>query len=280
MVECLPTVSQIATFGCELDFVHPSTQKLLKDPIWDTLRLCTRFNLVVRNCFVSMEHKRQLQETSDRVCPRAIIIPAIATGTVPDNAFYSVPRVGRVLVETGIHTIGAAAWQSCHQLQLVRLPATVVCIKEGTFQGCYALTQVVAPGRLSFGRRAFAECCSLRYIGADEGETNELAPGVQISPYVFESCLALSQVDFAQTIQTVTEARTQLGSALTRGIPEGSFSSSGVEYLKFPSDFNFLGPLACENCKQLAFVDLSSTLIDAIWGSTFSHCVNLGFQPI
>ena len=55
----------------------------------------------------------------------------------------------------------------------------------------------------------------------------------------------------------------------------GSFSSSGLEYLKLPSDVNFLGPLACENCKRLAFVDLSSTSIDAIWGSTFSHCVNL-----
>ena len=57
--------------------------------------------------------------------------------------------------------------------------------------------------------------------------------------------------------------------------PEGSFSSSGLEYLKLPSDVNFLGPLACENCKRLAFVDPSSTSIDAIWGSTFSHCVNL-----
>ena len=30
--------------------------------------------------------------------------------------------------------------------------------KEGAFQGCYALTQVVAPGCVNFGRRAFAEC--------------------------------------------------------------------------------------------------------------------------
>ena len=46
-------------------------------------------------------------------------------------------------------------------------------------------------------------------------------------------------------------------------------------HLKLPSDINFLAPLACENCKQLVFVDLSSTLINAILGSTFSRCVNL-----
>ena len=79
--------------------------------------------------------------------------------------------------------------------KLSKLPATVVCINEGAFQGCYALTQVVALGCVNIGRRAFAECCSLQYIGTNEGETNELVPGVNISSYVFESCPALSQVE-------------------------------------------------------------------------------------
>ena len=47
VVECLPTVSQIVTFGCELDFVNPNAQAILCDPIWDTLRECNRFTLVV-----------------------------------------------------------------------------------------------------------------------------------------------------------------------------------------------------------------------------------------
>ena len=64
-------------------------------------------------------------------------------------------------------------------------------------------------------------------------------------------------------------------SVLRRCIPEASFCGSGIEQLKLPLDFNFLGPIACKNCKRLAFVDLSSTEIIAIWGSTFSHCVNL-----
>ena len=87
------------------------------------------------------EHKRQLQGASCRMCPCAISIPANATGVIPDNAFYSVPRLRHVLVESGTHTIGAAVWQSCHQLQLVKLSATVVSINEGAFQGCYALTK-------------------------------------------------------------------------------------------------------------------------------------------
>ena len=41
MMEMLPNVSQIATFGCELDFVHPSAHQILKDPMWDTQGLRT-----------------------------------------------------------------------------------------------------------------------------------------------------------------------------------------------------------------------------------------------
>ena len=122
-------------------------------------------------------------------------------------------------------------------------------------------------GVSNFGRRVFAECCSLCHIGSNDKATNEFAPGAQISPYAFESCLALSHVNFEQMGESASVFR--------RYIPEGSFCGSGIEQLKLPLDFNFLGPIACENCKHLALVDLSSTEITAIWGSTFSHCVNL-----
>ena len=36
-------------------------------------------------------------------------------------------------VEPGIQTIGASAWQSCQQLQIVKLPSTVVCLQDGVF---------------------------------------------------------------------------------------------------------------------------------------------------
>ena len=37
------------------------------------------------------------------------------------NAFYSIPRLRHILVESGLHTVGASAWQNCHQLQIVKL---------------------------------------------------------------------------------------------------------------------------------------------------------------
>ena len=115
-----------------------------------------------------------------------------------------------------------------------------------------------------FGRRAFAECCSLSMVGVGDDATNALAPGAQISPYAFESCLALTTMEFEMP-----------SDAHTRALPEGSFCGSGIESLRLPPDFNFMGPMACENCKRLVQVDLICTDIRAIWGSTFSYCVNL-----
>ena len=97
--------------------------------------------------------------------PRAVFVPVNDMGEVPDRAFYSAPVIRHVEVAQGLRSIGVAAWQSCHQLQIVKLRPSVVCLKDGAFQGCYALTQITAPGCVQFGRRAFAECCSLGTVG-------------------------------------------------------------------------------------------------------------------
>ena len=169
-----------------------------------------------------------------------------------------------VEVAHGMTQIGAAAWQSCHQLQIVKLPPSVVCLQDGAFQGCYALGQITAPECVQFGRRVFAECCSLSLVKLGKGATNALAPGAQIAPFAFESCLALTTVEFVMSQDD-----------RTRALPDGRFCGAGIESLRLPPDFHFLGPMACENCKRLIEVDLMCTDITAIWGSTFSYCVAL-----
>ena len=111
-------------------------------------------------------------------------------------------------VAQGITQIGAAAWQSCHQLQIVKLPPSVVCLQEGVLQGCYALGQITAPGCVQFGPRVFAECCSLSMVGPGKGANNALAPGAQIAPFAFESCLALTTIEFVMSSDDRSRAPT------------------------------------------------------------------------
>ena len=130
VLESLPLVGKSSTFGCELEFVSLSTQTILADPIWDTLQECNSFSLVVRQCFVTAEHKGQLRRKA-----KAIHVPAEDNDRVLPNAFSHVSDIRHVQVEPGIHTVGESAWQSCQRLQIVQLPATVVCLQDGAFQG-------------------------------------------------------------------------------------------------------------------------------------------------
>ena len=41
VLEQLPSLGESSTFGCELQFVHKDTHKVLVDPIWNTLRETT-----------------------------------------------------------------------------------------------------------------------------------------------------------------------------------------------------------------------------------------------
>ena len=62
VIDSLPLIGKHSTFGCELEFVSTRTQKILADPVWDTLHECNCFNLVVRRCFEQAEYKGQLRQ--------------------------------------------------------------------------------------------------------------------------------------------------------------------------------------------------------------------------
>ena len=94
----------------------------------------------------------------------------------------------------------------------------------------------------------------------------------QAGPYLFDSCLNLSSITL---IQALVELGQSMASSLLQEIPQGCFGSSGLRDLKLPPDISLLGPLACDNCKFLAFVDLSGTPITEIREYTFSYCVRL-----
>ena len=128
----------------------------------------------------------------------------------------------------GIQRVGFAAWQGCQQLQIVKLPSSVLSLEDEAFQGCYALREVVAPGCVQFSRRVFAECCSLSRIGASQAANETMSwRQEQLGRYAFESCLTLTSITFAMD---------QTNKA--RALQEGAFCGSGLETLCLPSDFH------------------------------------------
>ena len=161
VLENLPHIGEHSAFGCELDFVHKDTRKVLADPIWDTLRENNCFNLIVRQCFAQASRPIALTESC--------------------HMHFRISDVRHVQVEAGTHTIGEAAWQSCLRLQVVQLPSTVVCLQDGVFRRSYVLRTVLAPRCKQFGISVFEECCSLVQIGTNGDATNQSAPQAKSS---------------------------------------------------------------------------------------------------
>ena len=124
----------------------------------------------------------------------------------------------------GIQHVGIAAWQSCQQLQIVRLPPSVISLAEGIFQGCYVLREVAALGCVQYSRRVFAECCSLGRVGVshETEDSNVLAPEAQPGKCAFESCLTLTTITFDMDHTNKP-----------RALPEGAFCGAGIEQLCF-----------------------------------------------
>ena len=186
VLEQLPTIGGSSTFGCELTFVQKDTGKLLVSPVWDTLRDCNHFHLVVRQCCYRAEHEGQLKRNA-----KVIQVPPTRSGQLLPHAFTHMNKMRHVQVEAGIHTIGEAAWQHCNRLLIVHLPSTLLCLKDGAFRRCYVLHTVTAPECRHFGSWVFEECHALAHVGGQNKAGNQLAPQARFHTRAFEKCRTL-----------------------------------------------------------------------------------------
>ena len=164
----------------------------------------------------------------------------------------------------GIQHAGIAAWQSCQLLQIVKLPPSVISLAEGTFQGCYLLRGVAAPGCAVWPKSVCGVLLPRSSWCQSRNDNNVLAPGAQLGKHAFESCLTLTTITFDMNHTNKP-----------RALPEGAFCGAGIEQLCLSSDFHNIGPRACENCKRLVEVNLMSTEITALLCFTFAHCAAL-----
>ena len=220
LVENLPAVSSLDTFGCEL------TLLALCDPIQEALWGNTQFHLIVQDCFQRYDCREQIQGEEYEDYPKAIWVPANDTGILAAKAFFSVARLRRVKVDPGLHTIDRQAWRYCHSVQIVKLPDTVVAIEYAAFQGCYALVMVEMPGCVALGVRLFSECCALEKVGIITEGTCKLAKGAAIGPYTFQTGAKLELLSLPHvrpTSDTIPEP------SPPAGIPPGCFHSSGMQ---------------------------------------------------
>ena len=72
VVDYLASVTDLDVFGCTLDFVHPTMQTYLEDPIWEVLQTNTQFTIVLRDCLAFLHSKESFDGCPYRDIPQAV----------------------------------------------------------------------------------------------------------------------------------------------------------------------------------------------------------------
>ena len=126
IVSFLPTVSDIEVFGCEVDLIELDTQLPLSEDFHTTLLQQNKLQIIVRPCIEEGHSIWQFQDSDREGYPKAVRVPINPRKEVADRAFYAAPMLRHVEVAAGIKHIGFAAWQGCQQLQIVKLPPSVI----------------------------------------------------------------------------------------------------------------------------------------------------------
>ena len=182
----------------------------------------------------------------------------------------------RVVIESGITSIGDYAFKNCKNLRAVSIASSVTEIGEDAFYGCIALTDISIPyGVKSVGERAFSNvgCTeiilpdSITYLGerafAESVSLEKVVLPANITmldTYLFGNCSKLSDIS----------------------IPEGVFSigpyafagCKGLTDITLPEELEYICYNAFENCTGLRAIDIPESVCE-VGESAFQGCTSL-----
>ena len=207
----------------------------------------------------------QFQEGDKENYPKAVRVPINPRREIADRAFYAAPMLRHVEIAEGIQHVGFAAWQGCQQLQIVKLPSSVLSLEDESF------SRLLCPSRGGGPRLCSVQSKSVLRSAALLAES--VLAKWQMTAMFWRQ--AHSWADMLSRAASRLHPSPLQWTKPTRQerCQKGAFCGSGLETLCLSSDFHNIGPRACENCKRLVEVNLMSADITALLKSTFAHCV-------
>ncbi len=167
---------------------------------------------------------------------------------------WGYPQVKRVVLESGVTSVGDYAFNNWKSLTSVSIADTVKRIGNMAFSYCYNLTGLTLPAGLeSIGTEAFNNCTSLTSLTLPAGLT-------EIGSFAFFYCTSLTSL-------TLPAGLTEIGSY-------GFGSCTGLTSLTVPGSVTSM-QAAFKDCTGLTSLTLSEGLDKVDWWCAFQNCTGL-----
>ena len=208
--------------------------------------------------------------------------------------------ITRIVINKGITSLGAYAFDSSINLKSVTIPSSVTKIGGRVFSGCGQLESITIPSSVTeIDSYAFEDCDSIKTIRIPNSVTSIKAKAfrdmdalesvvlsnslTEIDDGLFGGCINLKSVTIPSLVTTIVRGAfrgcTKLESvtipASVTSIGSNAFEGcESLKSVKIPSSVTIIGMSTFENCYSLESVTMPDSLI-TIGVSAFKNCRSL-----
>ena len=156
--------------------------------------------------------------------------------------------ISTVVIQDGVTSIGAQAFEFCSDLTSITIPSSVTSIGSGAFSDCTGLPSITIPkGVTSVGDRTFLQCTGLTSIILPESVTS-------IGHSAFSGCESLTSITLPKGVTSIGGSAFSSCTGLTSmTLPEGVTSIGGWAFF------------SCTGLKEITVKAATPPAVDDFW---------------
>ena len=197
--------------------------------------------------------------------------------SIGDWTFYRCTSLTSIFIPESVTRIGDRTLAICRSLTSIFIPESVTRIGDRVLDGCYDLKLVYIPeGVTSIGRGMFYTCRSLKSINIPESVTS-------IGSQAFDSCESLISVYIPEGVTSIGyTAFSTCTSLKSIYLPKGVttinqytfYNCTSLKSIYLPKGVTTINQYAFSKCSSLKSIDIPEKVI-SIGDSAFQGCSSL-----
>lgn len=203
----------------------------------------------VNNCLIDIKKGKLISGSNNCSVPNDGSVKRIC-----DGAFEGLSKIKSVSIPQSVTEIGVYAFRDCTALTDVKLPNSILVLKNSIFNGCISLKNIVIPDSVTeIDNWAFGNCKTLESIIIPNGVK-------RIGRYAFNECISLKKV--------------VIGDGVTEICERAFTGCQNIESLILGKNVRIIGDRAFFDCRSLTNVVIPDSVV-TIEEKAFFFCKSL-----